>query len=147
LSDLPDINVWLALTYDGHVHHHSARAWFEDVGRRSAVFCRVTQMGLLRLLTHEAVMGSDTLSQRDAWAAYDLLCADDRVAFLVEPHDVEGRWRRMTAAARRGPKQWTDAYLAAFAIASDLRMVSFDRGFTNCEGLKMLIPDLPERLR
>ena len=140
MSDLPDINVWLALTYDGHVHHRPARAWFEDVGRRSAVFCRVTQMGLLRLLTHEAVMGSDTLSQRDAWAVYDTLCADDRVAFLVEPHDVEVFWRRMTAASRRGPRPWTDAYLAGFAMASDLRMVSFDRGFTSCAGLRLLIP-------
>ncbi|HVN83880.1 MAG TPA: TA system VapC family ribonuclease toxin [Candidatus Binatia bacterium] len=138
MSDLPDSNVWLALAYDGHAHHPHACAWFADVGRRGAAFCRVTQMGLLRLLTHAAVMDADALSQRDAWAVYDALRADHRVAFLVEPHDIESHWRRITSAPRRGPKQWTDAYLAAFTMAGSLRLVSFDGGFRQMSGLHLL---------
>ena len=29
-SFFPDINVWVALTYEGHVHHATAAAWFAD---------------------------------------------------------------------------------------------------------------------
>jgi hypothetical protein len=28
---LPDINVWLALTFDSHVHHLSAKTWFDGL--------------------------------------------------------------------------------------------------------------------
>jgi hypothetical protein len=37
---------------------------------REAVFCRVTQMELLRLLTDEFVMGKDVVWSRDAWRIY-----------------------------------------------------------------------------
>jgi predicted nucleic acid-binding protein len=26
---LPDVNVWLALTFDSHIHHSAAKAWFD----------------------------------------------------------------------------------------------------------------------
>ena len=56
----PDINVWMALTYEGHVHHAVARDWFEGVSSASRLFfSRFTQLGPLRLLTAEAVMGRD----------------------------------------------------------------------------------------
>jgi len=54
----PDINVWIALTWEGHVHHAIARRWFGTVdGGARLFFCRFTQLGLLRLLSSEAVMG------------------------------------------------------------------------------------------
>ena len=28
----PDINVWVALTYEGHVHHLVAHDWLADAG-------------------------------------------------------------------------------------------------------------------
>jgi predicted nucleic acid-binding protein len=42
LLALVDLNVWLALVYDGHVHHPVAISWFEHGGRESAAFCRIT---------------------------------------------------------------------------------------------------------
>jgi hypothetical protein len=42
LLALVDLNVWLALVYDGHVHHPVAISWFEHGGRDSAAFCRIT---------------------------------------------------------------------------------------------------------
>jgi hypothetical protein len=30
-SLFPDINVWVALTYEGHVHHAAAAAWFAEL--------------------------------------------------------------------------------------------------------------------
>ena len=34
---------------------------------------------------------------------------------------------------------WTDAYLAAFAKCAELRLVTFDKGFTRFPGLDALI--------
>jgi predicted nucleic acid-binding protein len=45
---LPDINVWLALVFDAHVHHPSALAWFNSLSDETAFFCRLTQQGFLR---------------------------------------------------------------------------------------------------
>ncbi len=73
LSLFPDVNVWTALTYDRHVHHRVATNWFESLGAAGRLFfCRLTQLGLLRLLTTEAVMGEEeVMSQTEAWEAYD----------------------------------------------------------------------------
>ena len=69
----PDVNVWTALTYGEHVHHPIAKVWFEQLDMEARVcFCRVTQLSLLRLLTTEAVMGTDeVMTQGQAWQAYD----------------------------------------------------------------------------
>jgi len=31
---LPDINVWLALAFEVHEHHKTARTWFEKEGEK-----------------------------------------------------------------------------------------------------------------
>jgi hypothetical protein len=40
---LPDINFWLALTFDVHFHHVAARQWYEAQPVESFFFCRFTQ--------------------------------------------------------------------------------------------------------
>lgn len=35
LTAVVDLNVWLALVYDGYVHHPTAISWFEQGGRES----------------------------------------------------------------------------------------------------------------
>jgi uncharacterized protein len=127
----PDINVWIALTYEGHIHHVIARSWFTTVGHAARLFfCRFTQLGLLRLLTAEAVMGRDeVMTQDEAWRAYDRWLQDERVDFLGEPAGLESSFRSMTQSRQAAPKDWADSYLAAFAVASQLTLVTFDQGF------------------
>jgi uncharacterized protein len=50
-----DANVWLALLWSRHVHSEKARAWFEQAGEEQFLFCRFTQITVLRLLTTEMV--------------------------------------------------------------------------------------------
>src|SRR6516162_8158872 len=114
-SFLPDVNVWLALASRRHTHAHKCAEWLNSSQSREAVFCRATQMGLLRLLTKEAVMGADVLSSRDAWRVYHTMLSDARIRFAVEPFNLEEEWRRLTFQKRPTPNVWTDAYLAAFA--------------------------------
>ncbi len=125
----PDINVWVALTYEGHAHHRTAAGWFAtltpDVG---LVFCRLTQLGLLRLLTTAAVMGDEVMTQPQAWAAYDRWHRDPRVGLVDEPPAIEARFRALTRLRQPATKDWADAYLAAFATVAQLTLVTFDRG-------------------
>jgi toxin-antitoxin system PIN domain toxin len=127
----PDVNVWIALTYGGHIHHRIARAWFAQVGMDERLcFCRFTQLSLLRLLTTEAVMGTDeVMSQAQAWGAYDIWLSDSRVIFLEEPAHIDGVFRSLSHSNSSEPKVWSDSYLAAFASVAELRLVTFDRGF------------------
>ena len=129
----PDINVWVALTYDRDVHHATAQRWFEALERTARLFfCRFTQMGLLRLLTAAAVMGPDGVqTQQEAWKTYDRWIEDERVEWLEEPGELEFRFRALTRSPHAAPKDWADSYLAAFARASRLTVVTFDRSFQN----------------
>lgn len=124
----PDINVWVALTHGRHVHHDVARDWFESLPPDVRFcFCRFTQLGLLRLLTSEAVMGDEVMNQPEAWAAYDAWLSDDRVRMLEEPAELESRFRARTRLKHAAPRTWADAYLAAFAETAQLTLVTFDR--------------------
>lgn len=124
----PDVNVWLALTSAQHVHHVVARDWLAGVpGDSRFFFCRFTQLGLLRLLTSEAVMREDVMNQIQAWDAYDAWAQHERVDFLDEPDALDGRFRAATRSRQPATKNWADAYLAAFAGTAHLTLVTFDR--------------------
>ena len=128
-SYFPDVNVWLALVYRGHVHHPPAAEWFSRLDHEKLHFCRFTQVAFLRLLTHASVMREDVRHQHAAWQTYNELLSDDRVSFLTEPdaEELEKTFRTLTSSRQATPQQWADAYLAAFAHAAGLTLVTFDR--------------------
>lgn len=138
-ADLPDANVWLALTVVAHIHHGAAQAWIASRGNRALVFCRVTQMALLRHLTTSAIMGTEVCSQQEAWRIYDAAVSRPEVHFLSEAPTLEAVWRARTASAHPAARQWTDQYLAAFATSQGLRLVTFDRGFAQFQGSDLLV--------
>lgn len=123
----PDINVWLALASSIHFHHQQAKEWYEALGDDELVFCRFTQLGLLRLLTTSAVMGADVLTQRQAWQVYDAFLKDGGARFLHEPRTLEDSFRKLSRLAFASPKDWGDSYLAAFALEARARLVTFDK--------------------
>jgi hypothetical protein len=86
-------------------------------------------MSLLRLLSTPAVMGPDVLSRGAAWTVIDLLRADSRIAWAAEPVGLEQVWRAISAREDNSHRLWTDDYLAAFAQAAGLTLVTLDRGF------------------
>lgn len=143
---LCDSNVWLALALAGHAHHAAARAWFDTVDEPAAVrFCRSTQQTLLRLLTNAAVLAPyarPPLTNDEAWSVYEAVLGDDRVTFqAVEPPETERRWAAYARRDTASPKVWMDAYLAAFASAGGLTLVTTDGAFTQFDGLDLhLLP-------
>jgi toxin-antitoxin system PIN domain toxin len=124
----PDVNVWLALVAGGHVHHESVWNWYESTGPSSRIFfCRMTQLGLLRLLTTDAVMGNGVLDQEEAWSAYDQVLEDERISLVEEPTHLDRVFREMSRLKRPAAKDWADSYLIAFASASGFSLVTCDR--------------------
>lgn len=139
MTYLPDVNVWIALAAGEHVHHRKAATWFHAVENDMLAFCRVTQMGFLRLLTNAHVMLASVFSSRQAWHLLDQLMQDERIIFVTEPSGLEERWRQKAALPKRSANVWTDTYLAAFAEVSGHTLVSFDRDFRRYRQLSVLL--------
>ena len=132
---LPDVNVWIAFASDKHAHHAIAKSWFQSLIADQVAFCRITELGFLRLVTNKHVMGSDVLNAIAAWRIYDELRADPRVLFLGEPAGFSEHWRRAGNQIVGGPNAWTDAYLAALASHTGTTVATFDKHFAttgNC---------------
>ncbi|MDT7817595.1 MAG: uncharacterized protein QOJ51_4979 [Acidobacteriaceae bacterium] len=126
---LPDVNVWIALTSNRHVHHPIATEWLQGIEQDYVAFCRVSELGFLRLLTNGHVMGNDVLSATQAWRIYDEWRADGRVIFLSERTNFSEQWRQLGNQISGGPNAWTDAYLAAFAGDCNATVITLDRTF------------------
>ncbi|HVA51267.1 MAG TPA: TA system VapC family ribonuclease toxin [Pirellulales bacterium] len=133
---LPDVNLWLALTFDSHVHHPDAKNWFDGLSDDICVFCRMTQQGFLRLSTNPRAFGQHALTLRQAWHEYDAFQSDPRVSYADEPANLETHWRNWTRQQSFSPHVWNDAYLAAFALSASLQMVTFDQAFAQYHGVK-----------
>jgi toxin-antitoxin system PIN domain toxin len=136
---LPDVNLWLALAFKRHVHHAAAKDWFDQVPDASCFYCRLTQQGFLRLATNPKAFAEDAVSLADAWRLYDMFLSDSRVVFAEEPANLEPLWRSYTQGQSFSPKIWNDAFLAAFAKAAMLEMVTFDKAFSQYEDVNCTI--------
>lgn len=86
-------------------------------------------MGLLRLVTNPAVTGAEALSRRRAWELFESVTADPRVLFLAEPDGLTPLWVAFSKRNDASHLLWTDDYLAAFAQAGGVELVTLDRGF------------------
>lgn len=130
MNFLPDLNVWVALSVSGHVHHATAWKWLNLVPETAKlIFARYTQIGLLRLLTLDRMMGDEILTLRQAWAIYDQWLGDPRVEFYQEPRSLDNAFRHATAPFLGKPaSKWIgDCYLLALAKETSSMLVTFDR--------------------
>ena len=135
----PDVNVWLALILENHVHRASALEWWRHTDG-TAAFTRQTQLSTLRLLTTAAAMDRQPVTMGEAWKAYDRLFEDERVSLYPEPASLEMRFRQLSRSPTASPKVWADAYLVAFAEGHRGRLVTFDRALQN-RGADCLVLD------
>jgi hypothetical protein len=72
-------------------------------------------------------MGQGTLTQAQAWEAYDHLLGTAGAKFAEEPAGMESIFRSFTGIQQISPKEWAEAYLAAFSLAARVTLVTFDR--------------------
>lgn len=130
-SFLIDLNVWLALTWEGHTHSLTANVWFKAVPKTRVrlLFCRITQLGLIRLLTNQAVMGESVVDRGTALGAYDSWLDDPRVEFLSEPPGMETAFRHSLGRVetKAANKAVMDAYLIALAKTESATLLTLDK--------------------
>lgn len=136
-DDLPDVNVWLALAVRQHPHHAAAATYWKSLTGRRVWFCRITMLGLVRLLSQPKVMGEQALSLTQAMAAYRQFAALPEVGLQAMPADCGDQLLHFLATDTPA-RLLTDAYLAAFAVSARMRMVTFDKDFDRFVGLDCL---------
>ena len=121
---LLDINVLLALLDADHVDHRRAREWLSGEIRHGWASCALTQNGFVRVISQPRYPSPVSPSE-----AVERL----RRATSTEHHEfwpcsvslLEGR--RVNPLHVHGPRQVTDVYLLALAVAHGGRFVTFDR--------------------
>ncbi len=144
-GSLFDVSVWVAAVFPTHPFHPQARQALEAATPVDpAAFCRSTEQSFLRLVSTPVISrayGADGLTNRDALVALDALLALPQVSEREEPRGMGSLWHRLAARDTPSPKLWMDAYLATFAMAGGLRMVTLDHDFNAfaVEGLDLVV--------
>lgn len=142
---LIDSNVWIALTFNSHPGHSAAsRAVGVLTAEHPGVFCRATQQSFLRLLSTAALTehyGAHGFTNDDALELLERFMAASSVGYRDEPPGLFPLWKQLAARPTSAPRSWMDAYLAAFAIAGGMTLITLDKGFAAFEkaGLSALI--------
>lgn len=130
---LADPGYLFALANERHADHALAADWF---GRQAAGFrlriCRMVQLAFLRLLTHPVAMDGHALSPAAAWTLYAGLLADPNIGFHHEPPDFPRFWLALATETEAPPPA---TYLAAFALRSELTLVTLDPVFATIADL------------
>ena len=137
--DLPDLNVWLALSAADHPHHAAALHYWEDQAAQEVLFCTVTALGLVRLLCQPSVMGPQVLDPVQASAVLQKLLNQPGVRLAAEAPGSWDHFHQLLSTHSLPPRLCTDAHLAALAIAGGWRLVSFDRDFRRFPGCSLLL--------
>jgi toxin-antitoxin system PIN domain toxin len=135
-GDLPDTNVWLALAAEEHPQHAAARAYWAgahagDGGDAPFLwFCRLTMLGMVRLLCQPKMVGTGALGLARAMGVYKAFRGLPYVGLLADAEGCEERVQELlSAAGPLQPRLWTHVYLSALAQSAGLRVVSFDARF------------------
>jgi toxin-antitoxin system PIN domain toxin len=120
---LLDVNVLIALFDSAHLRHRDAREWLTAQIRDGWASCPITQNGFVRIISQPAYPQAISPSRAirmlaDAAATEHHEFWPDEVSLLDA--------RRFAHDRIHGPRQLTDAYLLALAVARKGRFVTFD---------------------
>ncbi|MFZ0961099.1 MAG: TA system VapC family ribonuclease toxin [Terriglobia bacterium] len=139
MRDLPDASVWLPLSAPEHLHYPRARRYWDEESASELAFCRVTALAFLRRLTNAKILGNAALDSGAAWHALETWLAVPQITLLSEPPGLDELLAQWAGKLDLSGGHWTDAYLAAFAVASGCRLVTFDGDFHRYPGIDFLL--------
>lgn len=138
MVDFLDVNAWVTLSTPVHPDHVRANRYWANEAADVVAFGRTTALGLVRVTTGKHAVGGTPLTLPHAWAVYRQWREESFVIFLEDPPAVEEILHTFIENLNLTPRLWTDAYLAAFAVAGNLRLVTFDKDFERFPGLNLL---------
>jgi toxin-antitoxin system PIN domain toxin len=121
---LLDVNVLIALFDADHSLHGPALKWFDEHGKGGWASCPLTQNGCIRVMSQPGYANPIPVHVvagrlREAVADHHHEFWPDELSLLDE--------RAVDTTRVHGPKQLTDVYLLALAVARGGRLVTFDR--------------------
>ena len=120
---LLDVNVLIALLDQDHAMHRQAMRWFSARAGRGWASCPITQDGCVRIMSHPNYPNPLKVGA----IAERLGEAIDAVEHEFWPDDVSLLDPRVASRDRiHGPRQVTDLYLLALAVAHGGCFASFD---------------------
>ena len=132
MTELPDVNVLVALLWEAHLHQRLAREWFRRRGADALATCSVTQAGFVRASSNPRVL-PDAISVADARAVLAILTDRSEHVFLPDAHGFIGNpfieHQRVV-----GYRQVTDAVILAVARQHGARVITFDAGLAQLGG-------------
>jgi uncharacterized protein len=137
MTVLLDANLLMALLWENHEHHQTARNWF--LGVRNFATCPVSQLGFARVSSHPLLGYS--MSPDRAFGVLRQLLSDPRHRFV--PDDLSCEDRIVRTDLMRGANQVTDHYLVGLARQHGLTLATFDeplaRAFADSPDLVALV--------
>jgi len=124
LRYLLDVNVLIALTEQGHMHHRTVVKWFNTPGLDWGL-CAFSEAGLLR------VTANSNVGKVSVWEASEILKAlEKHPGYRYWP--ITAGWSVLAEPFREriyGHQQITDAYLLGLAIKENGVLVTLDKAF------------------
>lgn len=142
---LLDINVIIALLDRGHLMHRAARLWMEQELEHGWATCPISENGVVRIMAQPAYPNHRPAAQ----VAERLMEACNHASHQFWPEEISLlkagliRWERLL-----GPRQITESYLLALAVAHGGRFVTFDQRISvdlvpGARGDQLAIIELP----
>ena len=125
---LLDVNVLIALAWDGHAFHRPARAWFHANRKYGWATCVLTESAFVRLSSQPAVVGV-TIPVAEALRALEIAAKEPNHLFWPMITGLSSLSKTI-AATIFGPNQVNDAILLDLAIRNQGRLATFDRRLT-----------------
>lgn len=126
---LLDVNVFVALLSENHIHHQFVTEWFNTPGLRWAI-CPFTEAGFLRNATAPRA-GQITMSEATAVLAR----MTQQPGYHYLP--IAADWQTLCSpffTRLYGTKQVTDAFLLGLAVRERLVLVTMDKGIVHLAG-------------
>ncbi len=123
MRSLLDVNVLIALLDADHTSHRSALTWFGNSASDGWASCPITQNGCVRIMSHPGYPNARSVGEiverlRSATADRTHAFWADNESFLDEG--------LVDVTRVHGPRQISDVYLLALAVANRGRLVTFD---------------------
>ena len=125
---LLDVNVLVALSWQGHEFHERAQRWFFAHVRNGWATCPFTQAGFVRIVSNPA-FSQRAVTPGEAIRALQVALQHPKHKFWPDELSYADAVTA-TGVNLSGHKQVTDAYLLGLAIYKKGKLATLDRGIT-----------------
>ena len=122
---LLDVNVLIALGWNGHPDHSAAQAWFARNNSKGWATCPFTQAAFVRIVSNPA-FSSDAVSPSEALNLLTTNLNHPRHQFWTDNLSLRDAIRRFEDRLV-GHQQITDAYLLGLAIQKKGKLATLDQ--------------------